>query len=225
MELSEVKLKISIVETSVSAVTVEQLAIEQVKNEEKQRVFGIIPNFYTVYDSRAVPLTTKLKFHLAMRSSIDVATLSAVAFAAGLNQAADSPSYVQGAKGYGQRYGAIYADGVSDILFGGAILPSLLHQDPRYFYQGTGTKKSRALHAIASPFWCKGDDGTWQFNYSSIGGDLISGSLSNFYYPDKDRGIGLVGRTALVATGGRMVNSLVQEFILRKFTSHSDPHD
>ena len=33
-------------------------------------------------------------------------------------------------------------------MIGGAILPSLLHQDPRYFYQGSGTKKSRALHAL-----------------------------------------------------------------------------
>ena len=108
---------------------------------------------------------------------------SASASLAGIDQAADTPNYVQGAKGYGERLGATYTDGFTDILIGGAVLPSLLHQDPRYFYQGTGTKKSRILHALSSPFICKGDNGRWQPNYSSVGGDLASGAISNAYYP------------------------------------------
>ncbi len=77
---------------------------------------------------------------------------------------------MQGAKGFGQRLGANYANGLTDIMIGGAILPSILHQDPRYFYQGTGTKKSRALHALSTRFICKGDNGLWQPNYSGLGG-------------------------------------------------------
>jgi hypothetical protein len=76
-------------------------------------------------------------------------------------------------------------------MIGGAILPSLLHQDPRYFYQGTGTKKSRALHALSNSFVCKGDNGRRQPNYSSIGGDLASAAISNAYYPASNRGVGL----------------------------------
>ena len=82
------------------------------------------------------------------------------------------------------------------------MLPSLLHQDPRYFYQGTGTKKSRILHAISNPFICKGDNGRWQPNYSSVGGDLASGAISNLYYPASNRGVGLVFGNALITTGG-----------------------
>jgi hypothetical protein len=137
VDMGGIQLRISVVETSVTAVLPEQLALEQVRAEEKQRVLGIIPNFYTVYDPNAVPLTTKLKFRLALRASTDAATIAGSALLAGMNQAADTPAYGQGAKGYGQRFGASYADGVSGILIGGAILPSLLHQDPRYFYQGT----------------------------------------------------------------------------------------
>ena len=137
---------------------------------------------------------------------------------AGINQAADTPNYVQGAKGYGERFGAAYADGFTDIMIGGAVLPSLLHQDPRYFYQGTGTTKSRILHALSTPFICKGDNGRWQPNYSSIGGDLASGAIANLYYPASNRGVRLVFGNALITTGGRMVNGLVQEFLLRKFT-------
>jgi hypothetical protein len=206
----------------VTSVTVfaspDQIAVEQVKIEEQQRVFGFIPNFYVVYDSNPAPLTTKLKFKLALRADTDPVTFIGVAFLAGIDQAANTPDYVLGAKGYGQRFGAIYAGGFTDIMFGGAILPSLLHQDPRYYYQGTGTNRSRALHAIASPFVCKGDNGRRQPNYSTIGGDLVSASISNAYYPATNRGAGLVFSNVLINTAEREVADLVQEFVLRKFT-------
>ena len=136
-----------------------EVATEQVTVEETQRVFGIIPNFYVVYEPNPAPLTTKLKFQLALKTSSDAATILGVAVLAGINQAGDTPDYVQGAKGYAQRYGAAAADGLSDIMIGGAILPSLLHQDPRYYFQGTGSSKSRTFHALSSPFVCKGDNG------------------------------------------------------------------
>jgi len=199
----------------------EQIADEQVKIEERQRVFGIIPNFYVAYDRDAAPLTTKLKFKLALRASIDPVNFAAVAFSAGIEQAGDTPNYGQGAKGYGQRVGALYANGFTDIMVGEAILPSLLHQDPRYFYQGTGTKRSRTIHALSNPFICKGDNGKWEPNVSSIGGDLAAGAISNIYYPQSNRGAGIVFENALITTGGRMLNGLVQEFILRRFTSNA----
>ena len=205
-----------------SSVTVyasrQQIAVEQVKLEEKQRVFGVIPNFYVTYDHDAAPLTAKLKFKLAFRTSTDPIVFLGAAAMAGINQAGDRLDYEQGAKGYGQRFGAIYTDSFANIMIGGAILPSLLHQDPRYFYQGSGTTKSRVLHAISSPFICKGDNGRLQPNYSSIGGDLATGAISNIYYPTGNRGPGLVFKGALISTGGRMVNGLIQEFILRRFT-------
>ena len=204
---------------TVTPSTAEEIATEQVKIEEQQRVLGIIPNFYVAYNPDAVPLTTKLKFRLALRVSVNPVTIIGVGAFAGINQAADTPDYVQGAKGYFQRFGAVAADGLSDILIGGAILPSLLHQDPRYFYQGTGTKKSRAVHALSSPFICKGDNRRSQPNYSSLGGDLASAALSNTYYPASNRGAGLVFGNFLIGTGERMVAGLVQEFVLGKITS------
>lgn len=221
LEVTEIKLNIAAVDTTVNAIFPEQLALEQVKAEEKQRVLGIIPNFYVVYDHNPMPLTTALKFRLAMKAATDLATIGGVGIVAGLDQATNHIDFSQGAKGYAQRFGVTYADGFTDILIGGAILPSLLHQDPRYFYQGTGTTKSRVMHALSSPFVCKGDNGKWQFNYSTIGGDLASGAISNLYYPSSNRGPGLVFQTALTAAGGRMINALAQEFILKRFTTGS----
>lgn len=221
--LTGVKLQI---EGSTTSVTVysstEQIAVEQVRVEEQQRVLGFIPNFYIVYDAQnAVPLTTKLKFKLAMKVSTDPVTLAGVAFLAGIYQAADTPDFVQGAKGYGQRVGSVAADGFTDILVGGAILPTLLHQDPRYFYQGTGTNKSRLRHALSNPFICRGDNGRLEPNYSSIGGDLASNAISNLYYPESNRGVGLVLGGFAISTSERLVSSIAQEFIFPKLTSRA----
>lgn len=225
--VTDIKLKL---ESSVTSVTVysstEQIAAQQVRIAEQQRILGFVPNFYVVYDSKnAVPLTTKLKFQMAYRVSIDPVSFIGAAALAGMNQAGNTPNYPQGAKGYGERFGAVYADGVTDIMFGGAILPSLLHQDPRYFYQGTGTVKSRMMHAMANPFICRGDNGKPQPNYSSIGGDLISSAISNVYYPQANRGADLVFENLLLSTGERMVSSVVQEFVLRKLTPSAKNRD
>jgi hypothetical protein len=217
--LTGTKLQIAKAITTVSVAESQvEIATEEVKIEEKQRVFGIIPNFYVVYDQNPAPLTTKLKFHLALKTSTDAFTVLGVGVLAAINQAGNTPDYPQGWKGYGERFGAATADGFSDIMIGGAILPSLLHQDPRYYYQGTGTTKSRALHALASPFVCKGDNGRLQPNYSSMGGDLGSAALSSTYYPASNRGAGLVFQNFFLSTGERMVSSLVQEFVLHKLT-------
>jgi hypothetical protein len=195
-----------------------EVATEQVRIQEQQRIFGFIPNFYVQYDPNAAPLTTKLKVQLAAKVAFDPITLVGVGVFAAANQAGDRPNYTQGAKGYAERYGAVYADGFTDIMIGGAILPSLLHQDPRYFYQGTGTNKSRVFHALTSPFVCKGDNGRWQPNYSTVGGDLAASALSNAYYPPSNRGVGLFLSNFLIDTGQRAAANVAQEFILRRLT-------
>jgi hypothetical protein len=222
LDLTDVNLQIATVVSTVFAISSKQLAAQQLVVEEKQRVFGVIPAFYVVYiHDDAAPLTTKLKFDLALRTAVDPFTFFGAGFLAGIDQASGTPKYGQGAKGYGERVGAIYTNGFTNILISGAVLPSLLHQDPRYFYQGTGTKKSRILHALSSPFICKGDNGRWQPNYSSMGGDLASSAISNAYYPAANRGLGLVLQSTLVTTGARMADSLMKEFILRKLAPNS----
>jgi hypothetical protein len=219
--LTGITLRIASVQTSVNAVLPEELAVQQVKAEEKQRVLGFVPNFYVTYDRNAVPLSPKLKFHLAFKALTDPVTLAGFALNSTIYQAFDYPGYRQGLKGYGERLGATFAGGYTNVFVGDAILPSLLHQDPRYFYQGTGTKKSRLLHALSSAFVTRGDDGRREINYSNLGGDLASGAMANAYYPSKDRGAALVFRSALIGAAGRMVEGVVQEFVLRKHTSGS----
>jgi hypothetical protein len=218
-----IQLRLSTVQVFVAAVTLEQLAVQQVRIEETQRVFGIIPNFYVTYDPHPVPLTPKLKFQLAFKALTDPVTLFGFALNAGIYQAADYPSCRGGMAGFGQRLGATFAGGYTNVLVGDALLPSLLHQDPRYFYQGTGTNRSRLLHAVASAFITRGDNGRREINFSDIGGDLASGAMANAYYPTGERGSGLVVRSALIGVGGRMANGVVQEFVLHRHRRKERP--
>lgn len=206
-----------------SSVTVyassDQLALEQVEIAEQQRVFGIIPNFYVAYDPSAPPLTARLKYKLALKVSVDPITIAGVLFMAGVNQGVRIPDYRLGAEGYGERVGSVAADGFTDIFFGGAVLPALLHQDPRYFYKGTGTKRARLMHALAGPFVCRGDNGRTEPNYSTIGGDIISAGFSNLYYPQGDRTWAIFGENVMISTIERTASTVTQEFVLRHFTS------
>ena len=177
--LGEIKLRILAVQRAVTvSYSSKEVAAQQLKAEEHQRVLGFIPNIYVTYESHPEPLTAKMKFHLAYKGLTQPTFFAFEALWAGVQQAANTTNYRLGAKGYGERFGANLAGGASEALFGNAILPSLLHQDPRYFYRGSGTKGSRAWHAIIAPFVCQGDNGKLQPNYSQLGGSLISASLS-----------------------------------------------
>ena len=201
-------------------VTPAELAQDQVHQAEKQRVFGLIPNFFVTYDPHPAPLPAKLKFRLAWKSSVDPFTLLAIGAVAGVEQAGNQwRGYGQGAQGYAKRYGASYADVVGGTFIGGAILPSLLKQDPRYYYQGTGSKKSRILHALASSVMCRGDNGKMEPNYSNIGGAFAAGGLATLYAPPGSRSGGrLVVSTALVRIGETAVAGVFQELFIRKVT-------
>jgi len=220
--LPDIKLRILAVQRAVTvSYSSKEVATQQLKAEEQQRVLGFIPNMYVVYEPHPETLTTSMKFHMAYKDLTHPVFFARTAAWAGVEQAAGLRSYPQNTRGYGERLGTGLADGVTEGLIGNAVLPSLLHQDPRYFYQGSGTKKSRALHAMLAAFICKGDNGRTQPNYSNLGGSLISSSISLAYYPSSDRNAQHVFRSFGIGMGLHIGGGLVQEFILDKLTSRA----
>ena len=201
-------------------VTPAELAEDEVKEQEKQRIFGVIPNFFVTYESRPVPLNARLKFELAWKSASDPFTLAAVGAVAGIEQGTNQwKGYGQGVEGYAKRYGATYADVFAGTYIGSAVLPTVFRQDPRYYYKGTGSKRSRLLHALAGSVICKGDNGKTELNYSNIGGGFATGALANLYYPASQRnGTNVVVSTALIRIGETAVANVFQEFFIPKAT-------
>jgi hypothetical protein len=224
LEVPQISLLIATATTEVRvSVTNYELAQEQVKIQETQRVLGVIPNFYVSYQQNTLPLAPKQKFELAWKTSVDPVSFAAAGGFAAVQQAENEFSgYGQGAQGYAKRYGASYADSFIGTMIGGAILPSILKQDPRYFYKGTGSTRSRILYAIANAVICKGDNGHWQPDYSGVLGSLAAGGISNLYYPAGSRnGAWLTFENTFIGIGGSAVANLFQEFLVRKLTPHT----
>lgn len=198
-----------------------RLSEEQLHIAEQQRIAGIIPNFYSSYDWNAPPMLAKQKFQLSIRSIVDPVSFLTEAGRAGVEQYRNSfPAYGGGIEGYGKRYGAALANHTSGTLLAKAVYPSIFHQDPRYFYKGNGTVKSRALYAISRTVIARGDNGRWEPNYSNILGHFSAAAISNLYYPASDRGASLTIENGLAGIGAGAVSNLVREFILKRFTSH-----
>jgi len=200
----------------------EVIAAKQIKTEEKQRVLGVVPNFYVSYIPDAAPLTSRQKLSLSVHDAFDWMSFVAVSAGAGAEQATNAfKGYGQGAAGYGKRWGALFAVSRSNDLLSHYVFASLFHQDPRYFYQGTGTRKSRFFHALSYAFVARGDNGKTMPNYSYIVGDICSGALSNAYYPRANRGANLVFINAGIAIAARAGQGVLEEFIGKRFTKNA----
>ena len=188
-------------------------AEQELKQQKKQRILGVVPNFNSTDVQNAAPLSPSQKFHLAMRSAVDPFQFVAAGLDAGIDQAQNSfPGYGQGAQGYFKRFGAGYADQFDGLLWGNAILPSLLHEDPRYFRKGTGSFKRRLFYAISAAVITKNDNGTWGPNYANVLGNFVAGGISNAYYPSTDRGFGLTMQRAATVTAEGTIGAVFIEF-------------
>jgi hypothetical protein len=210
---------------AVTSVTVglspQELAEEQVKQETQQRVAGIIPNYFVAYDN-AAPLSPQQKFTLSFKTLIDPFTFASVGITSGIQQIRNSYyQFGQGSEGYSQRFGAAYGTTATNLVFTSVLAASVLHQDPRYFYSGKGTKKQRAWYAIESAFRAKGDNGKWQAPYASVLGTVAAAELSDLYYPGSRTQYTLLGRGLMFHFGGLIALNLGQEFFLKRITSHA----
>ena len=196
-----------------STLSQQQLAAEQVRQQEKQRIVGVVPNFNVSYNEDALPLSRKQKLHLAFRSTVDPVAFCVAGLDAARSQAQnDFPGYGQGMQGYGKRWGAAYADNFDGTLLGNAIFPILLKEDPRYFRRGTGSFSSRLFYSLSTTVWSRRDNGNRGPNYSNVLGNLAAGGISNLYYPASDRGADLTFERGFTVTAYGALGSVFNEF-------------
>jgi len=221
-----ITLELSPVVTDVSVrLTTEEIAEEQIKVQEQQKLLAVIPNYYASYAANAVPMNPKQKFELAWKLVIDPSSFVIAGIIAGGEQANNSfPGYGQGAAGYARRFGAAYGDFFIGTYISNAVLPSILKQDPRYFYKGKGTIKSRILYAMERSVMARGDNGHMQPDYSGILGSLAAGGISNLYYPEGSRhGFETTLNNTLIGIATSAGVNILQEFVFPKVTPKKPP--
>lgn len=178
------------------------------------RLFYALPNFLTVETQNVPPLTTGQKFKVVTRGSFDYIQIPWYGFLAGVSQAQNSePGYGQGAEGYGKRFGAYFADGTIENYMTGAVLPSLLRQDPRYFQSGKGGFWHRTGYSVGRIFVTRTDSGGEQFNFSEIFGSAIAAAISTYsYHPKGDRTVPNTASVWGTQVGYDTITLVVKEF-------------
>ena len=200
----------------------EEVAAEQLHQELKQRALGIIPNYYVTYENHPAPLSPKQKLGLGLRTLLDPVTIGVVGVTAGIQQSMNSyHQFGQGAEGFGKRFGADYGTALNHMVITSVLADSALHQDPRYFYSGQGTKARRAWYAIESAFRAKGDNGKWQPPYADLIGTTAAAEISNIYYPGSRTQYTLLGRSLMFHFAGLVAVNLAEELFLKKETRNT----
>ncbi len=226
-ELTHIVLPIASASTDVQVVySSHEVAREQIKEEEQQRLLGVIPNFYSSYVWEAEPLSPGQKLQLAGRAIVDPVAFLGAGIAAGVEQWRNTyPGFGQGAAGYGSRYGVNYGAGAVGVFLGRGLLPVVFRQDPRYFSKGTGTDIERAKYAVTRAFIQRGDNGRWQPAYSSLLGDFASGAITNEFLTPRDRNAGSVTiANGFLGVAFDMADSLLREFVWKSITTGPAAH-
>ena len=162
---------------------------QQEQPKKNDRIFGVLPNYATVEGAETItPISSKEKFKLVAEGAFDPYEFIIVGIVAGTDQASNSnPSWGQGLKGYGKRYGADFANQAVGNFMVGAVVPSIIHQDPRYFQLGKGTFGHRFYYALSRIAVTRTDSGHKQFNYSEFVGNAAAAGIANVYTPAEDR--------------------------------------
>jgi hypothetical protein len=188
-------------------------AEREVKKQEKQRAGGVLPLFNVVISGQTVPLSPKEKFDISFHTIIDPYTIGLAVLGGAIGEIEDDHTgYGHGPAGYFKRFGASYADNAIGNVVGNAMLPIVLHQDPRYYRKGQGSIKSRIFYSAMTSFICFGDNGKKQFNASNVLGNFVAGGISNIYYPSDERGFGLTVSNATYVTLEGMLGAQILEF-------------
>ncbi len=177
-------------------------AEREIKEEEKQRIAVVVPNFTTVMTGEGVPLDKGQKVDLAWHTAADPFNVVGAFVLGGLSELNGShKEFGWGPAGYAKRTGANLADVLDGTMLAGAVYPILLRQDPRYFRVGSGSLRSRLRHAMSAPFLCRGDNGRTQPNASNLLGNFSAGAISNLYYPDKGVKLAMLNSTIVTLEG------------------------
>ena len=187
---------------------------KQRNGTSNDRLFFVLPNFLTLETTQASPLSPHEKFKVVIQGSFDYVQYPWYSLLAGIGQAENSePGYGQGSAGYAKRYGAAFADGTIESFMTGAVLPSVLRQDPRYFQLGQGSFLHRASYSTSRLFVTRTDSGQAQFNFSETLGSALAASISTYsYHPTSDRTLANTLNVWATQVGYDALSNVAKEF-------------
>jgi hypothetical protein len=201
---------------------------QQSETKRNDRIFGIMPNYSTVNSKGHIePLTVRDKFKLVAEGSFDPYEFGIVGLVAGKAQLEnDDAPWGQGLKGFGKRYAAAFADQAIGNFMTGAVVPSLIHQDPRYFRKGSGGFVRRTEYALSRIIVTRSDSGQREFNYSEFIGNGLAAGIATTYHTESERNLSGVMGTWGTQIAVDALGNFLKEFwpdVRKKLTRHRSP--
>jgi hypothetical protein len=156
----------------------------KVAGTSNDRLFYTLPNFLTLQQNgKLPPLTVGQKFKVVALGNFDPVQYPWWGLLSAISQAENSePQYGQGWVAYAKRYGITAGDSSVENFMVGALFPSILHQDPRFYQSSSGGYAHRAGYAVSRIFVTRTDSGRAQFNYSEIFGSAFAAAVSTYSY-------------------------------------------
>jgi len=156
----------------------------KVAGTSNDRLFYAMPNFLTLQGREKLPpLSSKDKFKVVALGTFDYFEYPWWGVLAAINQAENNEAgYGQGWAGYGKRYGSTAGDSMVENFLVGAVFPSVLHQDPRFYQSGGTGFFKRSGYAVSRLVVTRSDAGNSQFNYSEVFGSAMAAGISTYSY-------------------------------------------
>jgi hypothetical protein len=181
---------------------------------QQKRIFGILPNFRSVTAGTVLPRQTiRDKFTTATEDSFDYSSFLLAGLVATYSYGTSAtPEFHTGGAAFGRYYWHSFVDQTSENYLVEFIIPSITHEDTRYYSLGKGGFLKRAGYSLSRAFVTRNDDGREVFNAGEIVGAGVSAAISNLYYPSPERTVGNTVDKYGTNVGIDMASFFVKEF-------------
>ena len=182
--------------------------------QQPKRILGIMPNYRAV-SAGAIPPppTPKQAFKIATLNSFDYSSFVFVGVTSAMAEWSDAhPKLGDGFKGYGRYYWRGYLDKTDGNYLVIFALPTVFHQDERYYAKGEGHFLTRAIYAASRVLITPNYHGHNSFNASELFGRGIAQGISATYYPTSDRTIGALATKYGYAISRDALTNVFREF-------------
>lgn len=186
-------------------------------HRQPKRILGVMPNYRAVSaGAMPPPPTPKEAFKIATQNSFDYSSFVFVGITSALAEWTDAHPAL-GTNGF-PAYWSYYWRGYVDKTDGNYLvifaLPTILHQDERYYAKGEGNGGifSRGIYAASRILITPNYQGHNTFNASEVFGRAGAQAISTTYYPKADRTAGALAVKFGWAMGRDALTNVFREF-------------
>lgn len=182
--------------------------------QQPKRILGVMPNYRAVSaGALPPPPTPKEAFKIATENSFDYSSFVFAGITSAMAEWSDAhPQLGDGMRGFGRYYWRGFVDKTDGNYLVIFALPTIFHQDERYYAKGSGGFWKRTIYSASRVLITPDYHGHNSFNASELLGRGIAQGVSAAYYPSSDRTLGALAVKYGYAIGRDALTNVFREF-------------